>query len=416
MKKLGRGIRTRFSDDLLWLPYLVLEYIKFTGDYSLLEEETPYVVGEILKDGEEERYDKYLESEKRESIYKHCIRAIEKSFNFGENGLPKIGTGDWNDGFSTVGNKGKGESVWLGFFLYKILDGFIEVCKKRVEEGKENANIIGKFEKIKLDLKRALNTKGWDGRWFKRAFMDDGSALGSMENEECRIDSIAQSWSIISNAGDNDKKYISMESLENHLIDKENGIIKLLDPPFEKGKLEPGYIKAYLPGVRENGGQYTHAACWVIIAQTMLGFGDKALELYRMINPIEHSRTKDTCNKYKVEPYSMPADIYGASNLAGRGGWTLYTGSASWYYDAGIEYILGLKIENGVMKFEPCIPKDWKEYLIRYKWGKSIYNIKIKNPNQKNTGVEKVFLNGNEVANGIRLDWNNRIFNIEVIM
>lgn len=416
MKKLGRGIRTRFSDDLLWLPYLVLEYIKFTGDYSLLEEETPYVVGEILKDEEEERYDKYFESEEKESIYRHCIRAIEKSFNFGENGLPKIGTGDWNDGFSTVGNKGKGESVWLGFFLYKILDGFIEVCKKRVEEGKENANIIGKFEKIKLDLKRALNTKGWDGRWFKRAFMDDGRALGSMENEECRIDSIAQSWSIISNAGDNDKKYISMESLENHLIDKENGIIKLLDPPFEKGKLEPGYIKAYLPGVRENGGQYTHAACWVIIAQTMLGFGDKALELYRMINPIEHSRTKDTCNKYKVEPYSMPADIYGASNLAGRGGWTLYTGSASWYYDAGIEYILGLKIENGVMKFEPCIPKDWKEYLIRYKWGKSIYNIKIKNPNQKNTGVEKVFLNGNEVANGIRLDWNNRIFNIEVIM
>lgn len=416
MKKHGRGIRTRFSDDLLWLPYLVLEYIKFTGDYSLLEEETPYVVGEILKDGEEERYDKYLESEKRESIYKHCIRAIEKSFNFGENGLPKIGTGDWNDGFSTVGNKGKGESVWLGFFLYKILDGFIEVCKKRVEEGKENANIIGKFEKIKLDLKRALNTKGWDGRWFKRAFMDDGSALGSMENEECRIDSIAQSWSIISNAGDNDKKYISMESLENHLIDKENGIIKLLDPPFEKGKLEPGYIKAYLPGVRENGGQYTHAACWVIIAQTMLGFGDKALELYRMINPIEHSRTKDACNKYKVEPYSMPADIYGASNLAGRGGWTLYTGSASWYYDAGIEYILGLKIENGVMKFEPCIPKDWKEYLIRYKWGKSIYNIKIKNPNQKNTGVEKVFLNGSEVANGIRLDGNNGIYNVEVIM
>lgn len=416
MKKLGRGIRTRFSDDLLWLPYLVLEYIKFTGDYSLLEEETPYVVGEILKDEEEERYDKYFESEEKEGIYRHCIRAIEKSFNFGENGLPKIGTGDWNDGFSTVGNKGKGESVWLGFFLYKILDGFIEVCKRRVEEGKEDSNIIEKFEKIKLDLKRALNTKGWDGRWFKRAFMDDRSALGSMENEECRIDSIAQSWSIISNAGDNDKKYISMESLENHLIDKENGIIKLLDPPFEKGKLEPGYIKAYLPGVRENGGQYTHAACWVIIAQTMLGFGDKALELYRMINPIEHSRTKDACNKYKVEPYSMPADIYGASNLAGRGGWTLYTGSASWYYDAGIEYILGLKIENGVMKFEPCIPKDWKEYLIRYKWGKSIYNIKIKNPNQKNTGVEKVFLNGNEVANGIRLDWNNRIFNIEVIM
>ena len=436
----GRGIRTRFSDDLLWLPYLVLEYIKFTGDESILEIETPYIEGKELEEGQDERYDKYPESKEKGTIYEHCIKAIEKSFNFGENGLPKIGSGDWNDGFSTVGNKGKGESVWLGFFLYTILDGFIEIVKEKepVENDKEKVGKIEnnekdidegsqkivetkseKYERIKNELKRALNTNGWDGRWYKRAFMDDGNVLGSMENEECRIDSIAQSWSIISNAGDNDKKYISMESLENHLVDKENGIIKLLDPPFEKSKLEPGYIKSYLPGVRENGGQYTHSSCWVIIAESMLGFGDKALDWYRMINPIEHSRTKDACNKYKVEPYVIPADIYGANNLAGRGGWTWYTGSSSWYYKAGIEYILGLKVENGYLSILPCIPKNWKEYQMQYKWQNSIYKITVKNPDGKNifeSGTSKVTLNGNEVENHIKLDGSRNEYEIVVTL
>ena len=238
--------------------------------------------------------------------------------------------------------------------------------------------------------------------------------MGSLENEECRIDSIAQSWSVISAAGDNDKKFISMESLENHLVDKENGIIKLLDPPFENGKLQPGYIKAYLPGVRENGGQYTHAAIWVIIAEAMLGFGDKATELYRMINPIEHSRTKEAAKKYKVEPFVIPADVYGAGNLAGRGGWTWYTGSSSWFYIAGIEYILGIKIRDKMLSFEPCIPKSWKEYTVRYKFGESIYNIKVLNPNGKNCGVTNVLIDGSEVKNSIRLDGSGRIFNIEV--
>ena len=246
--------------------------------------------------------------------------------------------------------------------------------------------------------------------------MDDGNVLGTMENEECRIDSIAQSWSVISNAGDNDKKYISMESLENHLVDKENGIIKLLDPPFEKSKLEPGYIKAYMPGVRENGGQYTHAAIWVIIAESILKFGEKALEFYRMINPIEHTRTKDAVNKYKVEPYVIPADIYGQGNLVGRGGWTWYTGSSSWYYKAGIEYILGLKIENEYLSINPCIPKDWKEYQIQYKYKESIYNIKVKNENNKNYGVTKVLLENKEVENKIKVDGERRIYNIEVIL
>ena len=411
MKKHGRGIRTRFSDDLLWLAYLTIEYIEFTGDKSILDIETPYLQGQILEPNQDERYDKYSESKEQGSIYEHCIKAIEKSLNFGENGLPKIGSGDWNDGFSTVGNKGKGESVWLGFFLYYILNKFIPICREKGEE-----ELTQKYEGIKMNLKRALNSNGWDGRWFRRAFMDDGNVLGSMENDECRIDSIAQSWSIISGAGDNDKKYISMESLENHLVDRENGIIKLLDPPFEKGKLEPGYIKGYLPGVRENGGQYTHGAIWVIIAEAMIGFGDKAAELYRMINPIEHARTKEASKKYKVEPYVIAADVYGSSNLAGQGGWTWYTGSSSWYYKAGIEYLLGLKVEKGYIRIEPCIPKEWKEYQMQYKWKESIYHIKIKNPEGKNTGVSKVILNGKEVENCIKLDGSRNIYQIEVIM
>ena len=305
-----RGIRTRFSDDLLWLVYLTLEYIEFTGDKSILEIETPFLQGEKLPDGVDEKYDRYVESKEQGTIYEHCEKTIEKSLRFGENGLPLIGSGDWNDGLNTVGNKGKGESIWLGFFMYNILDRWMKIIEERIEEIKQQENIdenvleietkneeisnnveekvedeelstvkenkfknkkvvglkellekIKKYAEVKNNLKKALNTKGWDGRWFKRAYMDDGSSLGSMENDECRIDSIAQSWSVISNAGDNDKKYIAMESLENHLVDKENGIIKLLDPPFEKGKLEPGYIKAYLQGVRENGGQYTHVCC-----------------------------------------------------------------------------------------------------------------------------------------------------------
>ena len=437
----GRGIRTKFSDDLLWLVYLTCEYIEFTGDYSILKERTLYLTGKILNKNEDERYDKYKYSTEDGSIYEHCIKAIERSLNFGENGLPKIGSGDWNDGFSNVGPKGKGESVWLGFFLYNVLARFTKIMEKVKDNNSENKNIqenellekqnnelkeenkVEKYKNIMQQLKKNLNTNGWDGRWYKRAFMDDGNILGSMANDECRIDSIAQSWSTISNAGDNDKKYISMESLENHLIDRENGIIKLLDPPFEKGKLEPGYIKAYLPGVRENGGQYTHAAVWVIIAETILGFGDKATELYRMINPIEHSRTMDAAKKYKVEPYVIPADIYGASNLAGHGGWTWYTGSSSWYYKAGIEFILGLKIRNETMNIEPCIPKDWKEYNIQYKWKNSIYNIAVKNPNGKNTGVTKILVNGKEIEtnesnneNGFIKLKDNGIFNIEVWM
>src|SRR5699024_5290796 len=269
-----------------------------------------------------------------------------------------------------------------------------------------------KYRKIMEDLKRHLNTNGWDGRWYKRAFMDDGNVLGSIQNEECRIDSIAQSWATISGAGDNDKKYISLNSLENHLVDKEAGIIKLLDPPFEKSKLEPGYIKAYIPGTRENGGQYTHAAVWTIIAEAMLGFGDKATEFFRMINPIEHARTKDEAKKYKVEPYVIPADIYGGE-LAGRGGWTWYTGSSSWMYEAGIRYILGFNLEKNILKIEPHIPESWKEYSIRYKYGNSIYNITVVNKNLN--GGKKIRIDGREIeGDEIILQDNGGIYSVEV--
>ena len=238
--------------------------------------------------------------------------------------------------------------------------------------------------------------------------------FGSIQNEECRIDSIAQSWATISGAGDNDKKYISIEALENHLVDKEAGIIKLLDPPFEKSKLEPGYIKSYIPGTRENGGQYTHGAIWAIIAEAILGFGEKAVEYFRMINPIEHSRTKEEAKKYKVEPYVVAADIYGGS-LAGRGGWTWYTGSSSWLYEAGIRYILGLKIEKNVLKIEPNIPPDWKEYSIRYKYGESIYNIKVVNKSSKKNEIKSIKLNGNEIeSKEIILQNDGGIYNVEV--
>ena len=413
----SRGIRTRFSDDLLWLPYMVAEYIKFTGDNKILEEQTSYVNGNILPEGIDERYDFYPKTEEKETIYMHCIRAIEKSLNFGENGLPKIGSGDWNDGFSSVGNKGKGESVWLGFFQYAVLERYIEILEKH---GKniENANIvqerIEKYRKIMENLKKNLNDKGWDGRWYKRAFMDDGSILGSIQNEECRIDSIAQTWATISKAGDNDKKYISLNSLENHLVDRESGIIKLLDPPFEKSKLEPGYIKAYIPGTRENGGQYTHAAVWTIIAEAMLGFGDKATEFFRMINPIEHAKTKEESKKYKIEPYVIAADVYGGE-LAGRGGWTWYTGSSSWLYEAGLKYILGFNLEKNILRIDPHIPESWKAYSIKYKYGESIYNIRVINTNDRQ--YEKINIKVNDKLidnNEIILENDGKVYNVEV--
>ena len=407
-----RGIRTRFSDDRLWLVYLTLEYIKFTGDYSILDIEIPYVEGNILNENEDENYDIHLPSNVKERLYMHCIRAINISLKFGENNLPLIGSGDWNDGFSTVGNKGKGESIWLGFFLYDILNKFIEIVRQ-----KEKDNVlVDKYNNILNKLKKSLNKEGWDGRWYRRAYTDEGDVLGSNKNEECRIDSIAQSWAVISNAGDNDKKYIAMESLEKYLINKDIGIIKLLYPSFEKGNLNPGYIKSYLPGVRENGGQYTHSAIWAIIAFSKLKLENKAGYYFNLINPIKHSDSKEKADKYKIEPYVISADIYGSQNLLGRGGWSWYTGSSSWYYICGIEYILGLKIENKKLIINPCVPTEWEEYFIQYKYGESIYNIKVKNIYKTNK-VQKIIFNNYEIEEKeIKLIDNKKINEVEIII
>ena len=406
-----RGIRTRFSDDLLWLPYSVIEYVEFTGNKDILSQQVEFLSGNQLSPNELEKYDIFYHSEEKQTIYEHCKKAINRSLDFGENGLPKIGTGDWNDGFSNIGPKGRGESVWLGFFLYDILNRFIPFMEYFEDEEKE------KYIDIKNNLQKTLNTKCWDGRWYKRAITDDGDVLGTIDSEECKIDSISQSWSVISDAGDNDKKFISMESLETYLVDKENKIIKLFWPAFDKGKVNPGYIKAYTVGMRENGGQYTHAAIWYVMALTKLGFGDKAIEYLKMISPIKHSETKQDIEKYKVEPYVITADIYSTKGLEGRGGWSWYTGSASWFYKVAIENILGFNIKENYIQINPVISKQWKEFELQYKYKTSIYNIKVNNYNKKNSGVEKIILNGEELKeNNIKLIDDGKIYNIEIFM
>jgi cyclic beta-1,2-glucan synthetase len=356
-----RGIRTRFSDDLLWLPYAVSEYIRVTGDRSILEIKVPYIQSELLAEGEDEKYCPAWVSDTVETIEQHCMRAIERASRFGEHGLPLMGSGDWNDGMSHVGNKGKGESVWLGWFLYDILERF---------------NMQNK------ELKESLN-KAWDGAWYHRAYTDEGVPLGSNKNTECKIDAIAQAWSVITGAGNPEYQSIAMDSVMKYLVSREEGIIKLLTPPFDSGEINPGYIKGYVPGVRENGGQYTHAAAWVILAYAKLGMGDVAAELFSLLNPINHSRTPIEANKYKVEPYVVAADVYSTGANLGRGGWTWYTGSSGWMYRVAIEWILGIQKKENKLVINPCVPKDWSEFSVQYRHGDTKYNIHFKNPNGK---------------------------------
>lgn len=402
------GIRTRYTDDLLWLVYLVCEYVKVTGDYRILDIKTRYIEGRSLNEEENEAYINVVKSQEEGTIYEHCKKAIDKSLMYGQHGLPLIGSGDWNDGMNEI----HGESVWLGFFIYDILDKFIKICKI-----KEDEEVLKRYEKEMNFIKENLDKNAWDGKWYKRAFFNNGNEIGSIKNDECKIDSIVQSWSVISKAGDNIKQKLAMESLEKELVDYKNKLIKLLTPPFDNTKIEPGYIKAYIPGVRENGGQYTHAAIWAVIAETMLQNADKAMKLYKFVLPTEHSSTKEEADKYKVEPYVIAADIYSTENLAGMGGWSWYTGSASWAYKAGLENILGLIIENKTIKINPCIPKEWKEYKIKYKYEGTLYNITIKNPEGKSIGITKLLLDGKEIIEKqVPLHKNDGEKEIEAIM
>ncbi|GAA0181782.1 glucoamylase family protein [Clostridium sediminicola] len=386
------GIRTRFSDDLLWLPYVTIDYIKNTGDYSVLDEMAGYMEDEPLKEDEDERYTISRVSNQTGSIYEHCVKAIERALKFGEHNIPLMGCGDWNDGMNTIGNKGKGESVWVGWFLYTILDDFKDISKEKNDDVRSQ-----RYAEMQEFIKENLEKYAWDGSWYRRAYFDDGTPLGSIENEECQIDSLSQSWSVISNAAKEERAKEAMHALEKYLVKYDKGMVLLLTPAFDKTKLEPGYIKGYVPGVRENGGQYTHAATWVVMALTKLRDGDKAWKIYNMINPINHTRSYYECERYKVEPYVMAADVYEREPHTGRGGWTWYTGAAGWMYRVGIDGILGLKLQGDKgFIVDPVVPEDWEGFQITYKHKGATYIIDAKKGQQS-----KISIDGKELEDSL---------------
>ena len=367
---IGQGVRTRCSDDFLWLPLVTSLYILHTGDFGVLDESAPFLGGRQLNPKEESYYDLPIQSGISAKLYDHCVRAIKHGFNYGEHGLPLIGTGDWNDGFDKVGKDGKGESVWMAFFLYDILIRFAKIARLH-----NDSTFADECQKEANQLKENIDKNAWDGQWYKRAWFDNGTALGSSGNEECQIDSIAQSWSVLSGAGDAGRANLAMDAAYKNLVQKDTGIIQLLEPAFDKSGLNPGYIKGYVPGVRENGGQYTHAAVWMIIAFAKLGDNERVWELLSMINPINHAKTPEAIAIYKVEPYVLAADVYACAPHAGRGGWTWYTGSAGWMYRLIIEFFLGLQQEADKLKFVPCIPKEWESFKIHYRYKNTFYHI-----------------------------------------
>ena len=391
----GRGVRTRISDDLLWLPYSLHRYLEVTGDTAVLDEQVPFLEGVNLLPGQMEDYFQPERSARSASLFDHCAAALDRSLAVGEHGLPLIGSGDWNDGMNRVGHEGRGESVWLAWFLSCALGSFVPVAKARGDGARAE-----RWQAHIVKLQQAVEREGWDGDWYRRAFFDDGTPIGSAANTECRIDSIAQSWSVLSGVADPARAAQAMAAVDEYLIRRSDGLVLLFTPPFDRSDVDPGYIKGYVPGIRENGGQYTHGAIWSVLAFAELGDGDRAGELFSLLNPINHASTRAGVLRYKVEPYVMAADVYTEPPHVGRGGWTWYTGSAGWMYQAGIESILGFRLRGSTLVIDPCIPRAWPGFEISFHYHSSRYKIVVENPHGLSRGVVSVELDDEVLASG----------------
>ena len=371
----GRGVRTHCSDDYLWLPYATCRYVACVADTGVLDEPVPFLEGRPLKPEDESYYDLPSRSGESATLYQHCVRAIERALTFGAHGLPLMGGGDWNDGMNLVGKEGRGESVWLGFFLYDVLTQFAELARQR-----SDLALADRCLAQALQLQQNLEQHAWDGQWYRRAYFDNGEPLGASVNSECQIDSLPQSWSVISRAGNPERARQAMQAVDERLIRRDAGLIQLFDPPFDKSALNPGYIKGYFPGVRENGGQYTHGAVWTIMGFALLGDTDRAWDLFALVNPIHHGASPGHIATYKVEPYVVAADVYAVAPHTGRGGWTWYTGSAGWMYRLLIETLIGLNLEGDHLRLAPSLPRSWTMFTVHYRYRKTAYHIHITRP------------------------------------